>query len=752
MKKYLFHRSIRGEDINRRNPMNKLTIPRFGNEPSTPSSSFRLPLLLLPIPAALSLFLASCGCGNETTPPATRDTTPPQEVENLEAVPSDTEVSINLIWKDPEDADFNHVEITWTTEGGDPSLPRNVSKDTENFIVLTGLEEGMGYTFTVKTVDTSGNISEGGTVTATTPDLPHQEVRDLQAMPSLPETITLTWKNPEDADFNHVEITWTPMEGTPSSPQNITNDEMFVITALEEGMTYTFTVKTVDTSGNISEGQVVTSILRDSDGDLVFDIDDVDDDNDGLIDIHTLEDLNNIRYNGLGTSYKTKTTDPGNTRGAPASGLKGYELARGLDFEDDASYANAAANRNKWTTGGGWLPIDNDDPREQFRSIFEGNGYVISNLYINRATTDFIGLFSSSGSFFGGAQIRNLGLEEVDVSGKGGVGGLVGDNDKIESSFLVIITNCYVTGTVMGSGGTVGGLVGANDESTITSCYSTATVTGSGDHVGGLVGVNNGGVITSCYSTGVVTGSGDHIGGLVGNNTMVSASSITACYATGNVIGRGTTSEAVGGLAGYSAGNIISSYATGVVTASGDHVGGLVGRYFSGQIIGCYARGNVTGNDNVGGLVGLLDNFTALITACYARGNVTGNDHVGGLVGLNKDTIIACFASGSVSGTITSGLLVGDTDAVVSSSYWDTDTTMQTEALTGATGLSTVRMKASMNIMGMTNTYPDFGDFRNAWFLMDGFYPRLKIWSGAGVDMTIGTADDTYSATLLAGQ
>ena len=42
--------------------------------------------------------------------------------------------------------------------------------------------------------------------------------------------------------------------------------------------------------------------------------------------------------------------------GAPGSGLKGYELVRGLDFNDPASYASGMVNTD-WTMESGWLPI-----------------------------------------------------------------------------------------------------------------------------------------------------------------------------------------------------------------------------------------------------------------------------------------------------------------------------------------------------------------------------------------------------------
>ncbi len=175
----------------------------------------------------------------------------------------------------------------------------------------------------------------------------------------------------------------------------------------------------------------------------------------------------------------------------------------------------------------------------KFTGVFDGNDHKILNFTWSSTGINCIGLFEYVGS---GGQIKNLGMENVDVSAVNGwaVGGLVGDN-------YGTITECHSTGSVTG-GWDVGGLVGSNS-GTITECYSTGSVTGGWD-VGGLVGSNSG-TITNCYSTGSVTGM-DYVGGLVGYD----GGAITNCYSTGSVTG----TEYVGGLVGYDE--------EGVVTAS----------------------------------------------------------------------------------------------------------------------------------------------------------------------------------------
>ena len=88
-----------------------------------------------------------------------------------------------------------------------------------------------------------------------------------------------------------------------------------------------------------------------------------------------------------------------------------------------------------------------------------------------------------------------------------------------------------------------------------------------------------------------------------------------------------------------------------------DDVGGLVGyNWDSSTISHSYATGSVTGDDGVGGLVGLSDFST--ISHSYATGSVTGTEDVGGLVGYN-------FSS------------------TISHSYWNTDTSEQASSAGG---------------------------------------------------------------------
>jgi len=172
-----------------------------------------------------------------------------------------------------------------------------------------------------------------------------------------------------------------------------------------------------------------------------------------------------------------------------------------------------------------------------FNGKYDGQGHVVSNLYINRPVTNYVGLFGYIN--VSTATIRDLGLTNINVIGHERVGALVGWNN------TGIITNTYSTGIVKGST-TVGGLVGMNNYGRISNSYSSATTEGS-DGVGGLSGQTWAGSVVNSYAIGSVKGD-VHVGGLMGYFGGSNAK-IDKCYAAGVVTGNpGSTN--VGGLVG----------------------------------------------------------------------------------------------------------------------------------------------------------------------------------------------------------
>ncbi|WP_419766977.1 filamentous hemagglutinin N-terminal domain-containing protein [Arcobacter sp.] len=207
-----------------------------------------------------------------------------------------------------------------------------------------------------------------------------------------------------------------------------------------------------------------------------------------------------------------------------------YELGSNIDASDTTT----------WNSGAGFKQIGDNSTGNidtRFTGIFDGKGYVIDGLFINRGSEDYVGLFGYTGAY--GANkgtISNVGLINVDITGRDYVGGLVGWN---ESS---TITNSYVTGKVSADT-RVGGLVGINYASIITNSYATAYISGN-SFVGGLVGGDDSSTITNSYATGAVSGN-DKVGGLVGyNDTSTITNSYWDIDTTGQTSGVGYGSSA----------------------------------------------------------------------------------------------------------------------------------------------------------------------------------------------------------------
>ncbi len=506
-------------------------------------------------------------------------------------------------------------------------------------------------------------------------DKPLPEVTDLSVNRGL-SGITLTWKSPASRGrnvFNKVLILkstsaildrpkpWSnyPVSTTMGASRVVYNAtaSTFTDTEVIEDVVYFYKVFVSDTYLYYNDG-VQTKVDEyipppaDSDGD-------------GLIEIHNLTELHNIRYNLAGTSYKTSATQTtGNSNGCPpvvngSGGCNGYELTQDLNFDKDGdgtTWSGDSTNGYTLDPGdnasphfivadGGWKPVgeavfDNNGDLSCitdtcFNTIFEGNGHTITGLAVRRSQ-QFIGMFGSIGA---NAKIRNIDLNNnlADYTGSqtSDVGGLVGFQQSGS------ITTSYATGSVDGGDGAdnVGGLVGTNSGS-ITNSYATGSVDGgnNSDSIGGLVGQQNSGSITASYATGAVNG-GDgpnDIGGLVGSQNN---GSITGSYATGSVNGGEGTDFAGGLLGSQNDGSITASYATGSVNGGEgtDFAGGLLGNQNDGSITASYATGSVDGGD--------------------------GADNAGGLVGQSGGSIIASYGFGAIANRETpSSLGVPPTD------------------------------------------------------------------------------------------
>ena len=232
------------------------------------------------------------------------------------------------------------------------------------------------------------------------------------------------------------------------------------------------------------------------------------------------------------------------------------EQLQEMENDLDAYYElgnNIDASATKTLNGGqGFLPVGTAS--NPFTGDFDGQGHMITSLYINRPSTNEVGLF---GCIRDGAVVCNVGLSEVDITARINSGSLVG------YSGGSTVCNSWSSGSVRGSHNyqmRLGGLIGAScgADTYVYQCFSRAkvTATGGAHQVGGLAGYNgHGSIMSDCYATGDVSAYWK-VGGLVGDNPYPEGGYITRCYSVGRVTGIG------GGLVGfnYQGGRTYDSY------------------------------------------------------------------------------------------------------------------------------------------------------------------------------------------------
>lgn len=164
------------------------------------------------------------------------------------------------------------------------------------------------------------------------------------------------------------------------------------------------------------------------------------------------------------------------------------------------AHIDASSTRN-WNNGKGWMPIGVDF-KNRFYGYYEGGGYSIDGIYINRPDENYMGLF---GCFSG--ELSNLAVTNAEITGRDTLGVIAG------LFHTVKIYSSYSTGKINGIN-RVGGLAGSVNFCNIENSYSAANVSGQ-TNIGGLIGVNWNSQILYSYSSGMVSGV-VYFGGLSG--------------------------------------------------------------------------------------------------------------------------------------------------------------------------------------------------------------------------------------------
>ena len=547
--------------------------------------------------------------------------------------------------------------------------------------------------------------------------------------PTVPGTATgtsadITWNNPGSNMITNYRIKNVIISGTrytdstgttpmPGSTVQLATLTTNVLTTGATGLThrltgldpnshyrfdvsYTFEESVTRGSVEFPGGSTQTGVLStgvdttqdpmgDDDSDSVLNNVDVDDDGDGLIEIRTADDLEDINFNLQGTGLKRiSTSGPGSQTGC--GGQAGITACNGYELEEDIVLSGS------WTRIGACTSTSACPAANAFSAIFEGNGHTISGLEISIAPGGGWGLFGSivsevsSNAITRRAEVRNLRLEvtSMTATGIGGVGdatyagalaGYVQDAD-IKNVEVGIET---MTLTNLDQ---VGGLVGlftstiSADNVIQHSTVRAKSITGN-DRVGGMVGeLWRGNVISSAVLANTITGN-SHVGGLVGilRANAQEAASIRSSVAISHTV-QATSTTAVGGAGGLAGSaqranpnnanpirpdaSIFDSLAVAYqVKANSTDAAGFVGQVYRGKGGGFdMARSvaivaSVISDANVGGILGGLATDSKNTAAPAASDIVDSYYHVGSYPGKANPDASSDLVGGNFEKTLT---------------------------------------------------------------------------------------------------
>lgn len=195
------------------------------------------------------------------------DSTPPQKIIAGENAAKAGNACVLLSWKNPADEDFYGTKITFVpaVEGVTQPLVILGEKSKDSSALIRGLNNGTEYTFSLFALDKTHNEAQKVELKAAPVDSsdmsPPAEVTGLKSV-ATSGRIGLSWNDPKDEDLFGIEITYKESSAMTRSLAKMEEKSVFAAPGLQyievpnlaNGTEYTFTVKTMDTSGNKSAG------------------------------------------------------------------------------------------------------------------------------------------------------------------------------------------------------------------------------------------------------------------------------------------------------------------------------------------------------------------------------------------------------------------------------------------------------------------------------------------------------------------
>ena len=282
--------------------------------------------------------------------------------------------------------------------------------------------------------------------------------------------------------------------------------------------------------------------------------------------------------------------------------------------------ANIDLNVAPYNQNAGWNPIGT--PVAQFSGVYEGGGFSISGLYINRQNS-FVGLFG----YTMGAELSRIRIINANVTGTSFTGALVGCCTDSE------VSKCLVSATIAGEDMT-GGLAGRLDNCIVRSCQVTVNFVDGSGFIGGLSGYCIDSTIDLCVTNGTATGLTE-CAGIAG---AVSLSTITNSYSKMNMVNVGSAA-------------------------------GIVIMFLDGAIRNTYYAGTMTNCSYKHGLVEICMDTPDSVVACYWNTQTSGTSQSEGGEGRTTLQMTYPYAANTYVGWDFSNTWVADSTATQNGGY-----------------------------------------------------------------------------------
>lgn len=146
-----------------------------------------------------------------------------------------------------------------------------------------------------------------------------------------------------------------------------------------------------------------------------------------------------------------------------------------------------------------WTPIGGGTNDIKFMGIFDGNGYTVSGIYVNKPAFERAGFIGTLGgtSTSDSGHVKFLGIENSYIIGKDQVGGIIGRMNYSEVQ-QVFVRNSYIKGDK------AGGIVGYKNYGWLYYAYNSAMIVSPTNRAAGIAGYNDNAStsIKVCYNVG----------------------------------------------------------------------------------------------------------------------------------------------------------------------------------------------------------------------------------------------------------